>query len=58
MKGKVYLAHTLEETAQIAVDLANEEAVKRNYFTKLDKPNVSTFRQKKKLLKAFILAAH
>lgn len=41
-EGKVYLAHTLEETAQIAVDLANEEAVKRNYFTKLDKPNVST----------------
>lgn len=40
-EGKVYLAHTLEETAQIAVDLANEEAVKRNYFTKLDKPNVS-----------------
>lgn len=41
-EGKVYLAHTLEETAQIAVDLANEEAVKRNYFTELDKPNVST----------------
>lgn len=41
-EGKVYLAHTLEETAQIAVDLANEEAVKRNYFIKLDKPNVST----------------
>lgn len=41
-EGKVYLAHTLEETAQIAVDLANEEAVKRNYFTKLDKPNIST----------------
>lgn len=41
-EGKVYLAHTLEETSQIAVDLANEEAVKRNYFTKLDKPNVST----------------
>lgn len=41
-EGKVYLAHTLEETAQIAVDLANEETVKRNYFTKLDKPNVST----------------
>lgn len=40
-EGKVYLAHTLEETAQIAVDLANEEAVKRNYFTKLEKPNVS-----------------
>ncbi|MDV7741556.1 bifunctional FdrA/YlbE family protein [Enterococcus gallinarum] len=46
-EGKVYLAHTLEETAQIAVDLANEEAVKRNYFTKLDKPNVSTLDKEK-----------
>jgi succinyl-CoA synthetase alpha subunit len=39
-EGKVYLAHTLEETAQIAVDLANEETVKRNYFTKLEQPDV------------------
>ncbi|MBU5362968.1 acyl-CoA synthetase FdrA [Enterococcus raffinosus] len=31
-EGKVYLAHTLEETAKIAVDLANETAVKKNYF--------------------------
>ena len=55
-EGKVYLAHTLEETAQIA-DLANEEAVKRNYFTKLDKPNVSTL-DKDKVVKGLILAAH
>ncbi|MFD2391768.1 bifunctional FdrA/YlbE family protein [Enterococcus gallinarum] len=46
-EGKVYLAHTLEETAQIAVDLANEEAVKRNYFTKLEKPNVSVLEKDK-----------
>ncbi|MGM0165491.1 hypothetical protein IGI39_000433 [Enterococcus sp. AZ135] len=31
-EGKVYLAHALEETAKIAVDLANETAVKKNYF--------------------------
>ncbi len=29
--GKVHLAHTLEECARIAVDLANDEAVKKNY---------------------------
>ncbi|MCW6016485.1 hypothetical protein K1Y38_27450 [Serratia marcescens] len=28
-EGKVYLAHTLEETARIAVDLANEATVKK-----------------------------
>ena len=37
--GKVYLAHTLEETARIAVDLANEEAVKANYFEAVAKPD-------------------
>ncbi|MGK0606847.1 acyl-CoA synthetase FdrA [Enterococcus gilvus] len=31
-EGKVYLAHTLEETAKIAVDLANNASVKANYF--------------------------
>lgn len=30
-EGNVYLAHTLEETAKIAVDLANGENVKPNY---------------------------
>ena len=30
-EGNVYLAHTLEETARIAVDLANGEVVKKNY---------------------------
>lgn len=32
-EGNVYLAHTLEETAQIAVDLANGREVKKNYCT-------------------------
>ncbi len=31
-EGDVYLAHTLEETARIAVDLANGEKVKPNYY--------------------------
>lgn len=35
-EGKVYLAHTLEETARIAVDLANGDAVKKNYLEPLD----------------------
>ena len=30
-QGHVYLAHTLEETARIAVDLANGAAVRKNY---------------------------
>lgn len=32
----VYLAHTLEETAQIAVDLANNRQVKANYLEELE----------------------
>ncbi len=32
----VYLAHTLEETAQIAVDLANNRQVKTNYLEELE----------------------
>ncbi|MCQ9209323.1 bifunctional FdrA/YlbE family protein [Granulicatella seriolae] len=39
-EGKVYLAHTLEETARIAVDLANEEKVKSNYTEVIEKPNL------------------
>ena len=35
-QGKVYLAHTLEETARIAVDLANGLPVKKNYTLPLD----------------------
>jgi len=35
-EGKVYLAHTLEETAQIAVDLANGVEVRKNYLEPLD----------------------
>lgn len=31
-EGNVYLAHTLEETARMAVDLANGEKVKANYY--------------------------
>ncbi len=31
-EGKVYLAHTLEETAMIAVDLAKNRPVKNNYM--------------------------
>lgn len=34
--GNVYLAHTLEETAQIAVDLAMGKAVKANYHEAID----------------------
>ena len=34
--GKVHLAHTLEEAARIAVDLANGDAVKKNYLEPLD----------------------
>ena len=35
-QGKVYLAHTLEETAKIAGDLANGNEVKKNYLEPLD----------------------
>ncbi len=35
-QGKVHLAHTLEETAQIAVDLARGLPVKKNYSEPLD----------------------
>lgn len=37
-EGKVYLAHTLEETAKIAVDLANEVPVKETYFEPVAPP--------------------
>ncbi|WP_426351165.1 acyl-CoA synthetase FdrA [Alloiococcus sp. CFN-8] len=34
-EGKVYLAHTLEETAKIAVDLSQGKEVKKNYLEEL-----------------------
>lgn len=37
-EGKVYLAHTLEETAKIAIDLANNASVKANYFEAVTPP--------------------
>ena len=46
MKEKFTLAHTLEETAQIVLDLANEEAVKRNYFYKIGQTKRIHFRQR------------
>lgn len=46
-EGKVYLAHTLEEAAHIAVDLANDEAVKANYFEKVGAPEVQTLAEDK-----------
>ncbi|MGG5324772.1 hypothetical protein IGJ83_000288 [Enterococcus pernyi] len=46
-EGKVYLGHTLEETARIAVDLANEATVKKNYFEALEQPGVLTLAKEK-----------
>ncbi|MDH6363522.1 succinyl-CoA synthetase alpha subunit [Enterococcus sp. PF1-24] len=45
--GKVYLAHTLEETAKIAVDLASEVAVKNNYFEKVVVPDIEILQEDK-----------
>ncbi|MGM0123099.1 hypothetical protein IGI37_000465 [Enterococcus sp. AZ194] len=38
--GKVFLAHTLEEAAKIAVDLANDQTIKNNYFDEVPLPTV------------------
>ncbi len=47
-EGKVYLAHTLEETAKIAVDLAAGNEIKKNYFEKVEKPaDVATLPESK-----------
>lgn len=46
-EGKVFLAHTLEETAKIALDLANEQSIKANYFEKLPNPNLPTLDENK-----------
>lgn len=37
-EGKVYLAHTLEETAKIAVDLAREAPIQASYFEAVAQP--------------------
>jgi succinyl-CoA synthetase alpha subunit len=37
-EGNVYLAHTLEETAQIAMDLSKGKGVKKNYFEEITCP--------------------
>lgn len=37
-EGNVYLAHTLEETAKIAIDLAAGRKVKKNYFEQVQLP--------------------
>lgn len=39
--GKVYLAHTLEETAQIAVDLSKKAPVRPNYLEPISHQDVS-----------------
>lgn len=47
-EGNVYLAHTLEETAKIAVDLAAGKEVKKTYFEKVELPaNVKTLAEDK-----------
>ncbi|MFC4770604.1 bifunctional FdrA/YlbE family protein [Enterococcus hermanniensis] len=38
-EGKVYLAHTLEETAKIAVDLAKSVKIKPTYFEPVKQPS-------------------
>ncbi|GAA5417025.1 hypothetical protein Pryu01_02086 [Paraliobacillus ryukyuensis] len=49
-EGDVYLAHTLEETAKIAVDLAEGESVQRNYSKPLAN-DVDTELSKEKTVK-------
>lgn len=46
-EGSVYLAHTLEETARIAVDLANGRAVKKNYCDPLTERSVKPLAKEK-----------
>lgn len=45
--GNVCLAHTLEETAKIAVDLAGENPVRGNYFEAVEKPDVPQLKEDK-----------
>ncbi|WP_243009170.1 hypothetical protein [Clostridium sp. AM58-1XD] len=52
-EGNVYLAHTLEETAQMAVDLAMGREVKKNYSTPAVSP-VGHALSEDKTVKAFI----
>ncbi|WP_027108132.1 DUF1116 domain-containing protein [Lacticigenium naphthae] len=44
--GNVYLAHTLEETANIAIDLANGTKVKDSYFSPIDTTVTVDFSEK------------
>ncbi|GER80106.1 acyl-CoA synthetase FdrA [Candidatus Denitrolinea symbiosum] len=44
-ENNVYLAHTLEEAARIAVDLANGNSVKKNYLQPLDNQVTNTLPQ-------------
>lgn len=48
--GKVHLAQTLEETAQMAMDLANGNDVKTTYFEDLKNSHVSTIAEDKKVI--------
>lgn len=45
--GNVYLAHTLEETAQIAVDLANKNEVKDQYMEAIETDMTATLAEGK-----------
>jgi Succinyl-CoA synthetase, alpha subunit len=44
-ENNVYLARTLEEAARIAVDLANDNSVKKNYLQPLDNQVTNTLPQ-------------
>ncbi|MCI1903295.1 MAG: acyl-CoA synthetase FdrA [Enterococcaceae bacterium] len=48
-EGKVFLAHTLEETAKIAIDLANDRPVKPNYFEKVTLPDLPVLAENKEI---------
>ncbi|MGT2771802.1 DUF1116 domain-containing protein [Streptococcus marimammalium] len=45
--GKVYLAHTLEETAKIAVDLAKGKTIKQNYLEDLKHHDLASLSEDK-----------
>ncbi|MCD4713968.1 MAG: acyl-CoA synthetase FdrA, partial [Clostridiales bacterium] len=52
-EGNVYLAHTLEEAAQIAVDLSKGKMVKSNYFDKVEFETERPLDQSKQLIGLF-----
>lgn len=49
-EGNVYLAHTLEEAAQIAVDLSKGKEIKSNYFEKVECAIERTLDQTQKVI--------